>query len=194
MKKFFSVLLIIVLMLGMLICLTACGEEKKATPEDTINKYFEAVNKRDFSKIAELYDIKEMNKYSAEFLDSELEVTENFIKSNWTNYFEVMKKFDVSLTVKGIYKITSRASVEEMYEKINEDLVESEQFEGQDADSTWEALRDMAASYNLYYVRLTRKDKDEQRETSTMLILDNNGKIVNDSAMYYVLSVYAYKK
>ena len=159
-------------MFGMLIGLTACEEEKKTTPEDTINKYFEAVNKRDFNKIAELYDIKEMNKYSAEFLDSELEVTENFIKSNWTNYFEVMKKFDVSLTVKGIYKITSRASVEEMYEKINEDLVESEQFEGQDADSAWEALRDMAASYNLYYVRLTRKDKDEQKENKQPAHID----------------------
>jgi len=194
-KKILSILLIVFLLTGVLITLTACGDEnKKVSSEDTIKKYFEAVNQRDFTKISELYNISGMNEYSVKFLESEFEVTDKFLKSNWEQYFEVMKKFDVSLTVKGIYKITDRTSVEEMYEKINEDLIEDEQFAGEDADSTWDALKDMAAAYNLYYVRLTRVDKDETKETSTMLILDDNGKIVNDSAMYYVLSVYAYKK
>lgn len=203
MKKTVSILLTIVLIIGMLIVLTACENKEKAktsgktaiaSSEDVINSYFNAINKRNFNSILELYNIKGMNEYSKRFIESEFDVTESILKSTWDQYFEVLEKFKVSLAVKGIYKLTDRASIEEMYERINGDLVESEQFAGQDADSTWDALKDTIQDYNLYYVRLTRVDKDEQKETSTLLILDDNGKIINDSAMYYVLYSYAYKK
>ena len=203
MKKIVSILLTIVLIIDMLIVLTACENKEKAktsrkaaiaSSEDVINSYFNAINKRNFNSISELYNIKGMNEYSKRFIESEFDVTENILKSTWDQYFEVLEKFKVSLAVKGIYKLTDRASIEEMYERINEDLVESEQFAGQDADSTWDALKDTIQDYNLYYVRLTRVDKDEQKETSTLLILDDHGKIINDSAMYYVLYSYAYKK
>lgn len=194
-KKITSIILITALMAGMLIALTACVDnQENLNNEEVIKNYIKAINQRDFDKILKLYDIGEMNNCAKKYLDTNGEVTENLLKINWEKYFEAMEEYNVSLKIVGnITKISSKDDLEKMYAEMNESASEDSKISDSEIDTAWENMEGMAKAYNLYYIILNRTDSDEERQTSTAIVLDNNGKIVNDSAMYYVLSTYAFK-
>lgn len=194
-KKITSIILITALMAGMLIALTACVDnQENLNNEEVIKNYIKAINQRDFDKILKLYDINEMNNCAKEYLETDGEVTENLLKINWEKYFEAMEEYNVSLKIVGnITKISSKDDLEKMYAEMNESASEDSKISDSEIDTAWENMEGMAKAYNLYYIILNRTDSDEERQTSTAIVLDNNGKIVNDSAMYYVLSTYAFK-
>lgn len=117
-KKFLSILLIVALLTGILLVLTACGDEEtksssresknsrstdesfaEETAEDVIEEYEDALNKQDLDKLMNLIDLDEIKN------DLDVELNENDIKS----FLDNIESYKITKS----YKIESKDDLED---------------------------------------------------------------------------------
>ena len=133
-----------------------------------------------------MYNIPGMNKFAKEFFNSEEEATKENFEEFWTNAFNILNKNDIKLEIKEIYMITSKSDLEQLYNKENKDT--------SDLDKVWEQYKDIASKHKLYF--LTIKDNigtfEDEKSAFLMITFDNEGNIINDSQIYYLISMYQF--
>ena len=167
-KKILSTLLIIALIAGMLVGLTACDkgdskDEKNSTSKDVINSYEKALSATNAKELAKLMNAKEFTKILAETANNPQTYSTSDIEDMYNDLFNYIDE-----TTLENYKIVKTYEVK--------DVDDLDKFDDADLYEAIEGVLDLdfAKDYTIYVLKLDFDGEDEY----DFIVLNKNNEIV----------------
>ena len=167
-KKILSTLLIIALIAGILVGLTACDkgdskDEKNSTSKDVINSYEKALSATNAKELAKLMNAKEFTKILAETANNPQTYSTSDIEDMYNDLFNYIDE-----TTLENYKIVKTYEVK--------DVDDLDKFDDADLYEAIEGVLDLdfAKDYTIYVLKLDFDGEDEY----DFIVLNKNNEIV----------------
>ena len=167
-KKILSILLIIALMAGMLVGLTACGDsdsknEKDSSSKEVIDSYEKALNGANAKELAKIMNAKEFTKILAETANNPQTYSTSDIEDMYDDVFDYIDEETLEN-----YKIVKTYEVK--------DVDDLDKFDDADLYEAIEGVLDMdfAKDYTIYVLKLDFDGEDEY----DFIVLNKNNEMV----------------
>lgn len=203
-KRFFSVLLVMILLTGMMIGLTACGDKDEEEDdnnekysvssslkqeekiEDTIQKYYQYYNELETKKLMGLFKINsdyiKISEEDYEFLGVtgyEIDFTDlDYIEEVFTYYFDKMKEADSGFNLE-IDEISKIEATEELIKSIGEatenDYSSKSSKTTKEMENSFKKLEENGIFF--YKVSFETNGNSSSSQGCDVIVIDENGNV-----------------